>query len=153
MPEIFNVRLLHRAHGQFLTALDNLIQGQLGAAGERGVREVKLRPGFKPDTGATQRATDWRVIRTRGGKLLRLRNRARLAHILDKGSRPHPIRPRGPYPLRFRSRAGTWVTAWRVNHPGTRPYRFLQHAAVVASRKFGGRMRDGMRALGKRNWR
>ena len=154
MPEIFNVRLLHKAHKQFLTGFENLVAGQLAAAGEVGVKEVQRRPGFKPDTGATQRATSWRIARTRGGKLLRLRNTHKNAHILDKGSRPHVIRARRAPLLRFFwERKGVWVSTYRVKHPGTRPYRFLQHAAIVAGRKFSGRLRDGMRALGRRNYR
>lgn len=47
------------------------------------------------------------------------------SEIVQLGSKPHIIRPKGPgYPLRFRV-GGHKVIAWQVHHPGTEPDPFL----------------------------
>ena len=52
--------------------------------------------------------------------------------LLARGTRPHPIRPRGSLPLVFRS-GGRLVFARLVHHPGTRPDDFPRRAADAAT--------------------
>lgn len=55
-----------------------------------------------------------------------------IALIHHEGTQPHPIVPvRAPMLVFFSERAGRVVTALRVNHPGTRPNRFLLDALRV----------------------
>lgn len=51
-----------------------------------------------------------------------------LGRFITEGTRAHVITPRGNYPLRFVSRGGDVVYAWRVNHPGTRANPFIARA-------------------------
>lgn len=51
----------------------------------------------------------------------------RVARYLEYGTRPHVIRPRNARALRFVS-GGRVVFARAVNHPGTRPYRWLERS-------------------------
>lgn len=47
----------------------------------------------------------------------------------EYGSRPHPITPNGPYPLKFFwDKKGEWVTTYGVEHPGTPSQPFLRPA-------------------------
>lgn len=103
----------------------------LEAAGEVAKAEVVRNPGFTPRTGRLQAATQARVIRTTGGKLLRLSNNKDYAVAIDKGAKPHKIVPKSGGFLRFQGRNGT-VYARSVNHPGNKPYRFLRNATGTA---------------------
>ncbi len=49
-----------------------------------------------------------------------------------EGTRPHPIVARRARVLAFEGRDGTTVFRRRVNHPGTKPNRFLTNALRVA---------------------
>ena len=51
----------------------------------------------------------------------------KVARILEFGSRPHVIRPRNAKALKFNV-GGRTVFARSVNHPGTRPYRWLERS-------------------------
>jgi len=47
----------------------------------------------------------------------------------EYGARPHKIRPRGNYPLRFFwRRIGQIVTPWEVDHPGTPTVAYMRRA-------------------------
>jgi hypothetical protein len=47
----------------------------------------------------------------------------------EYGARPHKIRPRGNYPLRFFwRRVGQNVEFWEVNHPGTPTVAYMRRA-------------------------
>ena len=49
------------------------------------------------------------------------------AGYVNNGTLPHEIRSTGPWPLR--NRASGQIFGPRVNHPGTRPVRFLERTA------------------------
>lgn len=51
------------------------------------------------------------------------------AGFVSKGTRPHVIRSRGPWPLRNRETGQVFGPV--VNHPGTRPNDYLQRALRV----------------------
>lgn len=48
-----------------------------------------------------------------------------IAMFVHEGTRPHIIRPRNAKVLRYWLGSGAVVFAMKVNHPGTRPNRFL----------------------------
>ena len=52
---------------------------------------------------------------------------------LEYGARPHLIRPRGPWPLRFRGRDGSMVRTFLVRHPGNREYAVVRRALWAAA--------------------
>jgi hypothetical protein len=54
-----------------------------------------------------------------------------IALILQHGSRPHVIEPKNAKALRF-AQNGRMVFYRRVNHPGTRAYRWLDRAVMMA---------------------
>lgn len=57
------------------------------------------------------------------------------AEYVEKGTRPHKIKPRYRKSLRFPAKGGGWAFAGEVNHPGTSPTLFLQDAADAAVEK------------------
>ena len=75
----------------------------------------------------------------------------RVFNWVDEGTRPHVIKPRGPWPLRFMSgfhpkttpgsmqagqggSFGSQVTARGVNHPGGKPRRFTEQVQKIINR-------------------
>lgn len=135
MIDLSAVRLAHRS---FLAKHDAILAQSLEESRQRGLVEVARNPGFKPRSGALQKATTGRVVRTRSGAIVRLQNRKKYAAAIDKGSKPHVIQARSRKALRFMG-AGGIVFRRRVNHPGTKPYRFLSRAVNEAGRLFGTR--------------
>lgn len=135
MIDLSAVRLAHR---QFLAKHDAILAQSLEESRQRGLVEVARSPGFKPRTGALQKATTGRVVRTRSGAIVRLQNRKAYAAAIDKGSKPHVIQARRRKALRFMG-AGGVVFRRRVNHPGNKPYHFLSRATNEAGRLFGTR--------------
>jgi len=82
-------------------------------------------------------STDAKLIRTANRSLVRVTNTAKYAWAQEKGSgkygpkgTKYPITPkRAGYPLRFYSwRRGTWVSTYKVMHPGVKPTHFLEVA-------------------------
>lgn len=134
MIDIQSVRLAHR---RFLAAHDAAVSSEMKRSAETGVVHVHKHPGFTPRTGGTQRATTGKVIRTSRGGIVRLQNPKAHARTLEGGSRAHPIPLRsGGKMLRFTSSDGTLMFRRSVNHPGTKPYRFLSSAVAAAGKTF-----------------
>lgn len=121
---------MERSHGAFLMFQAETLKQSLDETGKRGVEYAKSRPRFKPRTGALQKATKHRVIKN--GRVLVLSNAKPYAAAIDKGARPHIIRPKNKALLRFKGRNGKWAFARQVRHPGNRPYQFLYSATVAA---------------------
>jgi len=133
----FNLREIHAIHTRFLIQQDKELSAAAEEAGEAGEYYVQERPKFTPRTGALQRATDHRVIRTKSGRIIRLQNPKDYAAPIDKGARPHGIEAtRAPLLRFFWKKKGRWVACKRVHHPGNKPYRFLHDATWVAGRSF-----------------
>lgn len=62
----------------------------------------------------------------------RLSNRVKYASYIEKGTRAHVIEARRKPMLRFYwTSQGAWFSGKRVNHPGTEPRPFFQHAGQV----------------------
>jgi hypothetical protein len=131
-----DVDKMRREHDYYLARQERVIGAALAQAGDEAVEHVQRYPEFKPRTGALQKATKATVVRTSGGRLLRLSNAKPYAGAIDGGARPHIITPRRGRFLRFIGRDGKTVFARRVRHPGNKPYRFLYNAHDAANRLF-----------------
>jgi hypothetical protein len=131
MAIVLSLDAIHRAHEKLLSKTAAAVVLELADAGKFAVDYVKAHPTFTPRTGHLQAKTDWVPYR---GKAIKIQNRAKYATFVEAGTRPHVIRPRmGTNALRFMVR-GKVVFAKRVNHPGTRPRKFLYRATVAAGR-------------------
>lgn len=132
-----NVPRLHAQHQnairQFFAAI-NHASHEAAQDTEDFVRSHK--PGFKPRTGRTQASVRARVVRLRGGAKIRVFSNNKIARFMDLGTRPHEILPRRASRLVFKWR-GQWVSAKRVQHPGTMPYRFMWRATRHGHRMHG----------------
>lgn len=147
---IRNLDEVRRGHEFFLAKNAVTLDDALHIAGDHALEHVALHPEFKPRTGALQAATSFRVVRTAGGKLLKIRNDAKYAAAIDTGAKPHPIVARRAPCLVFRGRDGKLVFTKRVNHPGNRPYKFLYFATDGAFRATRRYLESEMARLAKR---
>ncbi len=100
------------------------------------VREAPVR------TGALRRSLRTTTNLTFRGWAARVGSDLEYASFVHDGTRPHVIRPRRARALRF-TIGGRVVFAARVNHPGTRPNRFLDRALQQVSRREGLEYRRG----------
>jgi hypothetical protein len=146
---VIDTRSLRAAHSRFLATHRAAVSTELRLAAEIGVAEVQRKPGFTRRTGATQAATTSKVVRTRSGGVVRLRNTKGHARTLEGGSKPHVIRARSAKALRFIGKGGL-VFRKSVNHPGTKPYRFLSRARDQASGSFHRGMSRRMAEIARR---
>ena|SRR3990167_3307573 len=148
MPAI-DVGALHEQHERFLRRFDDTIADALERVGTDAENQVRTRPTFKQRTGELQNSTDHMLIRTRGGMLVRVRNTAKYAGWIERGTAPHVIRARrAPTLAFFWPRVGSWVYPLKVNHPGTRPYWFLRTAVDDASATMHARLTSELTSLG-----
>lgn len=111
-------------------ALDHFLNDPSGAVGahmnKRGltfVAAAKAQVGV--DTGALRSSI--RMIHTRSGKgqYLRIGSDNEIALMHHNGTRPHSINPRQQHGLLRFSAGGRTIYTRHVNHPGTRPNRYL----------------------------
>ena len=133
---ITNLADVKREHQRLLRELDAAMGDELLSAGRFAENYTSAhRLGFVPRSGAKglARATGSKVVRTKGGRLVRIFNTKRYAAAIDSGSKAHEIRARRRTFLRFVVR-GRVVFARRVWHPGTRATRFLWRATYAAFR-------------------
>ncbi len=146
---IVNLPEVRRLHERFLGANDRLIIDTSQQGGDVALGHVQHHAEFQRRTGKLQDKTDYRVVKLRGGKLLKVFNPLPYAAAIDGGAKPHLIRARSSPYLHFKGKRG-WVRAKVVRHPGNRAYRFLYNATDAAFRVMGQRLRVGMSALAKR---
>lgn len=146
---MFNIGQIRQIHQTFATKHSLMVQRQMDEAGKFAVDYVGAHPTFKPRTGNLQRKTDFKAVRASGGRILKVRNSAKYAAAIDSGSRPHVIAARRSKVLRFVGRDGHLVFARRVNHPGTKPYKFLYRASNAAGRILEQSLHVGMQQLAK----
>lgn len=139
---------VRRKSDYFLALNERELATSLESTGRVAVRYVFQFPRFKPRSGKTQKATKARVIRTAGGRLLRLTNTAKHAGALESGAKPHDITG-NPW-LVFKGRDGQWRRVRRVKHPGNKPYRFMSSAHQAGNAYFKGDMIRRMTALASR---
>ncbi|HEY3494740.1 MAG TPA: hypothetical protein VGK73_08650 [Polyangiaceae bacterium] len=144
-----SIARVKRAHRHLAAETARAVDDAMAFAGRFAVQHVHDHPEFKPRTGALQSATKARVVRTKGGKLLKLSNRKPYAAAIDRGARPHVIRAKSGGVLRFRGRNG-WVSKREVQHPGNRPYKFLYRAHSAAYRVLGTNLTQRLTAIARR---
>lgn len=72
-----------------------------------------------------------RFISTSTGPAWRVGSELSYARLHHDGTPPHVIVPRNASVLRFPTKGGTIVFARRVNHPGTKPNRYLTDVATA----------------------
>lgn len=122
-------------------------------AAESAVQHVKTKSTFKRrSVRGLKDSTKTRVIRTAGGKLLRLSWPKEYASHVEYGTREHFIFPkRAPWLLIFFwEKIGQWVSLTRVRHPGTKPYWFGRDAQHEGHRQLGWKLAEGMRQIARR---
>lgn len=156
---ISNFDEIKRGHEHFLAGNERLLLECEERAGRHAVEYVQGHSSFKTRTGNLQEKTRYRLIKTAGGRILRITNSAPYAAAIDTGSKAHWIYPkqtttglwttRGSV-LAFMGRAGVMVFRRRVWHPGTKPYRFLYDATDSAYRVLGQDLAHGMTDLARR---
>lgn len=148
--QILNLDKVRRSHQHFLANHARMVDTVLQEAEltRDAQREVSAGDAPKNRTGNLILKTKARVVRTAGGKLVKIQNRAKYAHAQDGGSGLHGPRkarymiPGKPF-LRF-----MWhgVLTYRryVMHPGVKPTKFLFHATQRVAVNVGKQLRSGM---------
>lgn len=134
----------------FVGEHERMLQHATHYAAEHEKRHVMDYPRFTPRTGKTQRATKARVLRARNGRLIRLSNARKVATFLEYGTKPHVIMPKKPGGRLVFRKGGQLIFARKVNHPGTRPYKFLYRAHRSGYRVLGESLEQGMRRAAMR---
>jgi len=144
-----SIARVKRGHQHLTAETARAVDDAMAFAGRFAIQHVQDHPEFHPRTGALQRATKARVVRTKGGRLLKLSNLKPYASAIDRGARPHRIAGRNGGLLRFRGRSG-WVSKREVQHPGNRPYKFLYRAHNAAYRVLGTNLTQRLTAIARR---
>ena len=119
-------------HAAFLRKLDALIAQDAESAGQFAEEHVKQYSDFVARRGARsmKRATRHKVIRAKGGRIIRIRNPRHYASYIEYGTRAHgPVTARF---LRFKIGGKFISTKWVK---GIRPRKFLYKATFAAGRK------------------
>lgn len=102
---------------------------ELNKKGRRVLSGAQRRVGV--ETGGLKAALKMEHRRDGVGQYVWVGARHRLAQIHHEGTRPHKITPRTHKALRF-SVGSRIVYAREVNHPGTRPNRYLSDSLYLA---------------------
>lgn len=103
---------------------DGLVGKDLDDRALKLVRLAKQQVGV--DTGGLQNSIRRYWTRERGRKLtVAVGSNRKIAELHHEGTRPHVIRARNAKALRYESDNGEVVFAKSVNHPGTKPNRYL----------------------------
>lgn len=126
-----SVAAMKRAHERFLAQSEDAATLALNAGASAAKEQVRLEPQFTPRTGNLQKRTSTKVVRTKGGFLMKLSNDAPYAAAIDNGAKPHTISAKHSPFLVFRI-GNQWIRKKSVNHPGNRAYRFLSLAHTRA---------------------
>lgn len=122
-------------------------------AGEQIRQHVAQRSTFKRRSADSLKDnTKAAVIRSAGGRIIKLRASWSKKHasFIEYGTRAHIIRPRRAKALRFRAKGGGVVFARRVQHPGTRPYKFGWKAMTAGYRVLGDKLLGAMARVSRR---
>ncbi len=148
---ITNLAQIHRDHVRFSQRHDQMVDTALVVGGTEAVQRVKETRFKRPSpSGGVRDKTEFRIVRTRSGKVLKIRNTAKHAAPLDKGARPHVIRAKAGKVLAFRGRSGKMIFRNKVNHPGNKPTRFLWKATRSAYRVTGTYLEEQAKLLARR---
>lgn len=144
-----DIGALRRKHERFIRLQQESVSKAAHEAGQDAVNYVRSEPHFKPRTGKLQKLTEYRLIRTRTQRIVKVRNRAKYAAAIDSGSRPHTIAARRKKFLRF-TVGGQVFFRKKVFHPGTKPTHFLYRANLHGYERLGHLLRETQSQIAKR---
>ncbi len=113
-----------------LRSPDGMVADHFHVLSKRTVRLAKAQVGV--DTGALKASISYTLRATGAPIVSRIGSKNKIAYLHHEGTSPHVIRPKKAQTLRFQSH-GRIVYAKVVNHPGTKPNRYLTDslAAVI----------------------
>lgn len=140
-----NVAAVKKHHAALMRDLKVALDKQSEHAAEEAKLHVWQAGNFKHRTRNLARSTETRIVRSKNGRIIRVKNKATYATIVEKGSKPHTIQARRKKFLRFVVN-GQVVFRRKVRHPGTRPTWFLKKATKHAFMQFD----DGFKSAVKR---
>ena len=144
-----NLTIIRQGHKAVIAKTNTAIAEVAVETGQAAVAYANSHPRFTPRSGDLQRANEYRVVRTPGGRIVRVLNKKKYAAAIDQGARPHDIHPKvGHEYLHFKGKFG-WVRTRRVKHPGNKPYRFLHGATLAAGRAMGPKLGAKMARIAK----
>lgn len=147
---------------QKLSGLKNSVQRRILRKAVRAACVVGARGGkrYVPrETGLLRKSLKYKVAKAKPGvfralgivgpesKKVNGRNAAKYAHLLEGGTKPHMIQ--GNPLLAFdvkRRRRWNKIVATKVNHPGTKPTRFMQKIQVTGQHSMSMAFRGKMNA-------
>lgn len=145
-----NVARVKQLHDSMWSSLNTELNAEMEMSGEAAKAHVRqFHTGFTHRSFKLSNSTSYRVVRTRGGKVVKIRNTAPYARAVENGSRPHVIRAKNGGALRFVMN-GRVMFRRSVNHPGTKPTKFLRTATEFAFERFGRGMDQRIRRLSAR---
>jgi len=150
---VLNIQKLKEQHDAFSDRVRRVIDSEADDAGKAGVLYARENTGYRNRTGTLTEATQYKVVRTPGGKITRIKlfNRTPYAAAIDKGARPHVIEARrAPYLVFYWSKMSRWMRVRRVNHPGNKPYKFLSNATLHAFEDLRTNLQKKLAELAKR---
>lgn len=126
-----NAAQVKEIHRRIEEKLKREITASLSQAGVIGLFEARANAGFKNRSGDTQRSVEYKFL---SPTKLRFGSRYKVAAWMERGTAAHPIplTPKSPDDplIFFWERTGKWHRFLQVNHPGTKPTRFLEKSAA-----------------------
>lgn len=154
--EMFNLEKLKADHRRALNDHKSAVAEATRIAGAHAEQHVRSHSTFRRRSASSLKDdTRARVVRTRGGALLKLQWSKKHAPFIEYGTGKYrmtgeyPIRPRRARALRFVIR-GRVIFAKKVMHPGVRPYKFGWKATHSAGRVLEDRLEVGMARVSRR---
>lgn len=148
-----NIGGLQRSGKTFLAALNREVDDAVESAGEHAKQHVERHSSFKRRSGSPHSlkdATEYKVVRLKSGRVVKVKSKKKTAAFLEHGTRPHIIRARRKKMLRFVAKGGGIVFARAVHHPGTRGTHFLWNATNAAFRFAGHALDTAMSRAARR---
>lgn len=143
-----NMAVLQQAHKRALAAHHAMVNDALRDAGNTAKSHVRTKSTFQRRSARSLKDnTQVHVVRTAGGRMLRLKWTKPYASYVEHGTKEHFIFPkRSPWLLKFFwAKHSKWMALTYVRHRGTKPYFFGRDAQHEAHRALGWKLADGMR--------
>lgn len=144
-----SIQRMMRGHQHLLADTNRAVAAALEFGGKHAVDYVWQSPTFTPRTGKLQGSTRTKVVRTSGGKVLKIQNTAKHAPAIDGGAKAHWIGPSKKKALRF-AVAGGFAFSRGHMHPGNRPFKFLYRAYTSAGRVVDRNLTQRLTAISRR---
>lgn len=150
---MINLGQMKATHTRFLTSFDETVTRCADEAATYELNNARQRLTVHNRTGRLSSATETQVLRTRNGRIVRLKNEARssrgvgYASFIDRGNGTGYIYPRTAPFLRFRI-GPLWIRAKRVRaYRGSRAFTKAQRSGFLYA---GFSLRSQLTALARR---